>query len=301
MEPIKPLSPDALYRVCDLSAIPFNTTADLPAQTGYIGQGRAIEAIELGIGIRRDGFNLFLLGSTGLGKRALIEDLLKDYRNEAPADDWCYVANFAEPNRPRALRLPAGRGRLLREDMEHLVEDLLEAIPAAQQSDFYNQQAETIRSEYKKRENEAAGAIAEKAKAQGIALIHTPNGFTLTPAHDDHILTPEEFHELPEEQRESIGKLIEQLRGELQQTLSLVPQWHREMQRHLKDLHGELTEQAVRTAMADLENAYGDLPRVIEYLVSLRRHLIDHWDVFQRNDDDDGQTRTASHPVSFLV
>ncbi|MBO32157.1 MAG: hypothetical protein CMM74_04155 [Rhodospirillaceae bacterium] len=39
--------------------------------------------------------------------------------------------NFYKPHKPNALRLPAGFGRPLAEDMERLIEELLAAIPAA--------------------------------------------------------------------------------------------------------------------------------------------------------------------------
>ncbi len=143
MEPCTPVRPTELYHACDLSAMAFETTATLEPLSASIGQERAVEAIDFGVGIPHEGYNLYLMGSAGLGKHRLIEGILDERRHGASApDDWCYVADFDDPHRPAALRLPPGRGSRLRRDMRQLVEDLLNAVPAAFQSEEYNRRAE---------------------------------------------------------------------------------------------------------------------------------------------------------------
>ena len=97
------LSCDALYHACDPSEFTFTTTADLPDAPAQIHQERARDAIAFGLGIQREGYNLFVMGPAGAGKHALVESYLK---TEAPADapllDWVYVNNFAQPHKPTA-------------------------------------------------------------------------------------------------------------------------------------------------------------------------------------------------------
>ena len=168
MYSVKPIPVLDLYHTCDLSETGFETTTDLETLNASIGQERAMEAVRFGVGMDHDGFNLYLMGSTGLGKHELIARALEEQRHGTPApDDWCYVADFADPHRPAALRLPPGRGRHLRDDMHQLVEDLLNAIPSAFQSSEYNHRSEAIQQEFKEREEEAAGAIGQEAKERG--------------------------------------------------------------------------------------------------------------------------------------
>jgi lon-related putative ATP-dependent protease len=297
MPPVKPLPPAALYHACDLSGLDFVTTESLEPLNAGIGQERAVEAIEFGVGIAHEGYNLYLMGSTGLGKHALIIEVLNRQRRDAPVpDDWCYVANFHDPHRPSALRLPAGRGRRLRADLEQLVEDLLNAIPAAFQSEELNHRAEAIQREFKEREEAAAGAIGQKAKERGIALIHTPNGYTLAPVREGHILNAEEFGALPDEEKERISELIDELREELQQTLSQVPLWQKEMRRRFKELHRELTEATVGTLIAELQSAYGDLPSVLEYIAALKQDVVEHSELFSPGDGAEGKAADPDDP-----
>jgi lon-related putative ATP-dependent protease len=290
MRPLRPLAPAELYHRCDLSALDFDTTDVLEPLTSSIGQERAVKAIHFGVGIQHEGYNLYLMGSPGLGKHALIGDLLQRQRHGAAApDDWCYVANFDDPHRPTALRLPPGRGRHFRADMAQLVEDLLNAIPAAFQGETFSLRAEAIQSEFKKREEQAASVIAYKAKEQGIALIHTPNGYTLAPVRDGHVLSADEFGSLPEEEKDRINQLIDRLREELQKTLSQVPLWQKEMRRHFKELQREITEATVAAIIGELEAAYADLPAVLDYIRALKRDVVENSELFQHGEGSDGK------------
>ncbi|MEZ4644555.1 MAG: hypothetical protein R3E31_17780 [Chloroflexota bacterium] len=76
MATVTPLSVDALYRRCELNQLPFETTAELPPLDEIIGQERAVEAIQFGIGIHHDGFNLFALGPNGTGKYTAVAQFL---------------------------------------------------------------------------------------------------------------------------------------------------------------------------------------------------------------------------------
>jgi lon-related putative ATP-dependent protease len=305
---IKPLATDELFHPCDLSSLAFATTRELETLPVSIGQERAVEAIELGIGMPHRGYNLYLMGSAGLGKHALIEGILEAHRRDAPApDDWCYVADFDDPHRPAALRLPPGRGRHLREDTRQLVEDLLTAVPAAFQSEEYSRKGEAIQQEFKQREDEAASKIGQKAKERGIALIHTPNGYTLAPVREGHILGPEEFNALPEEEKEKIGEVIDELREDLQKTLSQVPLWQKEMRRRFKELNQETMKHTVTALIRDLEANYADLPPVQDYLAAAKADLIEHGEMFRQGDGEEGKAASPDdaaftrYQVNLLV
>ena len=95
-----------LYRHCDLSSLPFETTADLDPLQEVLGQARALKAIEFGIGIGHEGYNIFVLGAPGIGKHTVVEQVLRDKSAAGPIPpDWCYVHNFEEAHRPRLQQL----------------------------------------------------------------------------------------------------------------------------------------------------------------------------------------------------
>ena len=71
------------------------------------------------------GGHLYVMGSRGVGRRAVLESALRDAAaDRPPGSDLCYVSDFREPRCPKALHLAPGLGRRLAADMERLVEDL---------------------------------------------------------------------------------------------------------------------------------------------------------------------------------
>ncbi|ABC24377.1 Lon protease family protein [Rhodospirillum rubrum] len=109
---VSPLGAPALRRPCDPAGLPFETTADLTAPKGPLGQERALEAVAFALAMAAPGYNLFCMGPEGTGKRALTGALLAEAARQKPTpDDWVILHDPADPLRPTPLRLPAGRAK----------------------------------------------------------------------------------------------------------------------------------------------------------------------------------------------
>jgi hypothetical protein len=125
----KELEATQLYQRTDPRQLDFETTAELEDLTEVIGQPRAVAAMQFGIGMAHEGYNIFALGPTGTGKRRVIRGFFERQAADEPVpDDWCYVNNFKERHRPRTIRLPAGRGSAFRNDVDDLIESLSTAL-----------------------------------------------------------------------------------------------------------------------------------------------------------------------------
>jgi len=144
-EEVKALEASALCWRCDPDQFDFETTDDLEDLQEFLGQARALDAVRFGIRIRRDGYNLYVIGPPGVGKRTIVQSFLEQKSaSEDQPSDWCYVNNFEDSHKPHALELPAGRGAEFAEDMEKLIEDLRASIPAALESDDHKDRRQEI-------------------------------------------------------------------------------------------------------------------------------------------------------------
>ena len=275
------LLPSQLYHPCDPAQFAFNTTSELDDLTEILGQSRAREAIEFGLGIRREGYNLYVLGPPGAGKQTMVRQMLATQTGSVPPPDWCYVHNFDAPHQPRALRLPAGRGARLRDDMRHLVEELLAAVPTAFDSDEYRAHRDQVDAEFSERQEKAFGALAEAAGAQDVALLRTPTGFTLAPVKNSEVLGQEEFAALSEEERKRIAGAIESLQGRLAQLMRDVLRWRKEQRERIRQLNREIAQYSVGSLIDELKQRYGDLSDVGAYLAAVERNLVDNIDDFR--------------------
>lgn len=278
---LKALSADALYRRCDLSALPFASTAELEDLTEVVGQDRALEAVRFGTGIRRQGFNLFLLGPAGMGKFTTVRAFLeKKAADEPTPDEWCYVNNFDKPEKPRALRFPPGRGVPFRDDMERLLENLRSAIPSAFESETYTARKNVIEQEVKERQEKALEEVQRQANERGIAVLRTPTGIALAPMRKGEIVSPREFDQLPESEHKKIQAAIGELQDKLQAVLRQMPRIEQEGREKLRDLNHEIAIFAVGHLIDALRKKYADLPDIVSFLNDVEKDITESVDEF---------------------
>ena len=271
-----------LYHACDLSEWTFNTTTDLEGLTEHLGQDRAMEALKFGIGIKHEGYNLYALGSTGLGKNTTIKELLKEESKhlEAPCD-WCYINNFEDSHKPLVLKLPKGLGRQLQQDMQQFVDDLLIAIPSAFENDEYQTEFQTIRDNYVRREDRALEEIAAKAERNNIIMLRTPTGWNIGPQKEGKALSSEEFDKLPKDDQLAVTQVVEEIQDDLKHMLLKIPAWQKESREQVKNLDREVTEMTVKHYAKDLKANYLALANVITFIDSSTLNIIDNVEQFR--------------------
>ena len=275
---LAPLAPHQLSRRCDPATLDFETTAELPDYADGLGQERAAEAVRFAFAVDHPGYNLFVLGEPGSGRHALIERLLGEHaRSETVAapSDWCYINNFAEASKPRVLRLPAGRGRRLRDDMQQFVAELGQAISAGFESDEHRSRIEAIQEQLKQREESSLRELGNTAMKQGVALLRTPQGFTFAPLKGEEPMEPADFDKLPEEERKRLNAAVEELGEQLGKLLHQFPRWRREAQTRVKQTSRDSMSLAVGHLIEELKERYTDLPNVLAFLDEVLHDIVE--------------------------
>ncbi|MGD2139042.1 MAG: AAA family ATPase [Burkholderiales bacterium] len=291
---VAPLEHTSLYQPCSTADLDFDTTAELPDLDGVFGQDRAAEAIRFGLAIKRPGYNLFVLGDHGSGRHWLVNRLLAEAAEKAPVPyDWVYVNDFDEPRKPNAMRLPAGRGAGLRNDMQKLVSELAPAISAAFESDQYRQQADVIQDELKKKQEAALQELGDDAVKNGIVLLRTPHGFTFAPMKDGQPMNPEEFSKLPEKERTRVSEKVTELTERLKDIMQQMPRWHREAMTRVNELSRETLALAVGHLIEELKERYSDLPEVVQYLDAALKDIIESGQQLHEQPRPDSDLETA--------
>jgi lon-related putative ATP-dependent protease len=270
----------------DPARLGAQSTAELEPVVQLIGQDRAVEAVRFGMSMRRPGYNLFVLGPAGLGKHTLLRGFLNaEAVKAATPSDWCYVHNFAAPDRPLAIELPSGRGARFRDAMRRLAEEALAAITAIFESEEFRSRFEELADEFNERERKSFQALGEEAQQQGIALLHTPAGFAFAPMRGGTVINPEEYEKLPETERSQLAQTIEKLQEHLQRIIRQVPQWGRERRNRFMALRKEFTTLAVDHLITELESEYADQSAVLKHFKAVRDDLIDNAAQMRRTPD----------------
>ena len=272
----KPLSAKALYRACDLRQLRFTTTDDLEDIGAAAGQKRAVDALRFGLGIERRGYHVFALGLPGVGKFTSVRELVGELaaKRETPAD-WCYLHNFEQPRQPIAVRLPPGRGAALRKDMQSLVEEIGNVIPATFDNDDTHARLAEIEEEFRERRTSALEELRKEGLSRGIALLETPSGFTFAPMGEARqILDPTQFEHLPEADRNRIQKEVVELQERLQKLLRQFQGWHKEARERVQSLYREIARFAIGHLIDALRESYADVAAVIAHLDAVERDIV---------------------------
>lgn len=275
------LTADRLYRPADLGALTFTTTADLAPLPGLADQPRARDAISFGTAIAHRGFNIFAIGSSYARIQQSVRGLLEAAALDRPAPaDWVYVNNFEAPHRPVAISLPAGRAVALQKAIHGLIDELKISLAAIFESEDYQKRRGAIEQAVQARNQSAFAALNEKATARGIAILRTPMGFAMAPARDGKVVPPADFNAWPEEEQSKTREAIEELEKELEDTLRAIPRREKEQRDAVRALDHETAQFAMSQPVAEVKEAFADLPKVLAQIDAICADLLENVQLF---------------------
>lgn len=288
------LPPDALRRRCDPAVFEFETTAELPGVVEVLGQPRAVAALDFGTRIASHGFNLFALGLPGSGKTTLIREYLERRAPGQPVPpDLCYVNNFADPQRPTALRVPAGRAAQLRQDVAALVDDLRATLPKVFDSKEYVGARDKIVGELdKRREAEVADLEVRVAKV-GFQLQKESGGVVLRMIHNGTTVTDEELEKLEPSQREKVAAIRDKCAQTVNETLRRIRVLEKAARDELHALNRATADGATRPMVDEVRARYEGLDAVCAFLDALRADVVEHVELFVRSQEESGNVPAA--------
>ena len=272
---------------CDPDTLSFVSTAELERPDALIGQERAERSLEFGVDIRSPGFNIFAMGLPGTGRTSMIFERLRAVADSRPTPpDWCYVHNFDEPHRPRALRLPPGAAPEFRRHIADLVAALESDMARAFATDEYEAQRRDIGQREQSQRQAALQALDRQARASGHALVQTPVGLSVAAVRDGQPLAPEALRQLPESERSAIEQARSVLDGALADTMRALRRGQRQARDQLHTLNVDVARSVVQPLLEDLREAYRNHEDVTAHLLAVEQHATENFEVFRGSDDD---------------
>lgn len=278
----KPLALNQLYKACKASDFSFKTTKDCEPFNDFLGQERAKEAVNMAVSLPHDGYNIFAVGTSGLGKRTMIKRFLKEVaaKRTAPSD-WCYVNNFVEPRYPVALEFPAGKGTEIKHDMATLWRDMSMAVIASFDSEQYFERMELLKGELSRAQQDALSGLAGEGEKKGVKLVlRTPGGYGFSPMNDQgEVMSVEDFNALPKKEQERLKTVMTDMETKLRKVargLNLAEEQNRSKVRQLND---EITSRAINPHLEKLRKKYGKHEAFLKYIDAFEKDLIENVDV----------------------
>jgi lon-related putative ATP-dependent protease len=282
------------WRCCP-EDFPFKTTDELKHTGQIIGQERALRAIKLGLEIESMGYNIFVTGLAGTGRSTTIKSLLEEIvKTKRVPDDILYVNNFKNPDNPKVLPLPAGKGKLFRKDMEELIESLIKNIPLVLGSDTYQHKRRRLVDKYRNEQKKIATELEEKAKKEGFTLMQLQMGpyikHDLVPLVDDK---PVDFEKLkglvdenkfPKDKYEKLTKTYSRLYTELEKAIESGRELEKKLQQELDNLEKESVSPLIRQYITEIKEEFND-EKINQYLAEVQDSIIENLSRFQAKEE----------------
>jgi lon-related putative ATP-dependent protease len=258
----------------------FETTAEIEPLKDLsqgIGQPRAVEALKFGVGIQQQGYNIYALGPPGTGKHTIVRQFVSHHlEDSASPSDWCYVNNFEDWGKPKALNLPKGRGNELSHDMQQFVEELPNTLKAAFESEEYQNRLQSTEQEYKDQQQKVFEDLQKKAEEKSLTLVRTPSGFAFAPVKDNEVVSPDDFQKLPEDERQQFEQDIQEMQKESQRVFQKFPAWQRELRQKVRSLNQEVASYAVDPLINEIREKFNDVQAVSDFLDAVKKDIVDN-------------------------
>jgi len=296
----KELGLEKLRWRCELSRIPFETTAQAQKREGFIGQERALRALKMGVELSAPGYNVFVCGLAGTSRGGTIAQMIEELHPATkPSMDRCYVNNFKIPDRPRLLVLPRGSANMFKKDVQAGIDFLRRRIPQVFEGEPFQRQKGRIVERFSVREKELMDDFTRRIARDQFALGHMQVGAValpeIFPVLEGQMVPIEDISKMVHEGKletvvaEEIERKYEQFRQEFtvvyRKTLTL----SRELASELSYLEQEAASVLVDGVIEELKEKYPGTG-VTEYLEEVRHHILDNLGPFKEREGEEEQT-----------
>jgi lon-related putative ATP-dependent protease len=259
------------------SLLECQSTIELTPLSEIIGQDRAVKALRFGLKIQDKGFNIYVAGMPGTGRKTTVVNFLEEMAKTKPTPpDWCYVYNFKDPNRPNALKLPVGMGVEFTRDMELFVSEMKGALGVAFESDEYSRRRGDTLKVIEAERDEVTKQVNQLAADAGFLLQRSPIGLLLVPIVNGRPLSDEEFPQLPPEFQRQIQERRESLQGELRTAMKQFRDIERKMNEAIKGLNRSVATFALEPIFSVLKEKFGEYEEVTLYLGTIEENILDN-------------------------
>ncbi|MCL5986374.1 MAG: AAA family ATPase [Actinobacteria bacterium] len=291
---------DKLRWRCDPARLKFDSTKDLLPLREFIGQDRAIKAIEFGLSMKQHGYNMYVAGLTGTGKvsavKSYIQKVIKEREKkegEFKPDDQCYIYNFQDPDRAQIVSLPKGSGKDFATDVENLLKKIKEDLLKAFSSEEYQDKRKGLLEEGQRYQGEIVRELEERARQSGFMLQITTVGPVLVPMADGKPMSREEYLSLTPETKKLIDGKRDELMKLVDESFGKIRDLEKDVTSKLQKTDYDIGEFTVSNLFDDMLKKYGGIKSLDQFIRDLKSYTLNNLELFKTAEE------TVAPPFTF--
>ena len=269
------LSYKDLKVTCDPKLLNFNTTDDLePISTG-IGQEHGIKALEFGLNVDINGYNLYVEGPYGVGKTAYVKNYLSviSKKKKVPSD-WCYLYNFDNPNEPVAVSLPAGQGKEFKEIMNSFINEIKIDIKNTFSNEDFEREKNLIKQEYETKRNLLMEKLNKKSAEYGFTVKSSQNGIYMMPILNGKTIAEEEFNKLDESVKKEFEDKSTIVQQHIMAAIGEIKSIERESDKRIQEWQSNVALLTINGHINLIKNKYKRNKKINNFLDSIKKDIL---------------------------
>ncbi len=286
------LPPEALRSECDSRRFKFRTTAEIPPLEGVIGQQRAVQAIEFGLEMKAAGYNVYVSGLEGTGKKTIVGQIVEEYAKKLPAPmDWCMVNNFQDEYCPRALCLPTGKASAFARKMDRVVDSLSKEIPDTFGGEAFLKQKAEIQKKYSRRQSRIMSRVEAMAAENDLHVAKTEAGLETVVLKGGEPMSREDYNALSKGEKRRIEENIRAMQQEMEKAVRKVGRVGHALHEEVEKLVDKETRGLVRRRLEPLREEFHGFPAVLSHLDAVEQDIVDNVQNFMPEEEASGEKK----------
>lgn len=296
MEKLK-LKPEQLTSPCDSSCFGYDSTAELTPLYGVIGQERATKALDFGLSINQNGYNIYVSGSWGSGRNSYVRRITEKKAAKKPAPcDWVYVHNFKDPHAPLALDLDNGSAKEFEKSLERMMVFLKKEIETVFTGKDYENTKAILLEQYQENSQKIIEQLNEIGAKFGFRFSQNERGLISIPLKNGEPMTEEEYRAITEEEYEEMKNNSNKLSMETVDIFTSLRNEEESFRQKIKELDEQMGRRIVSFHLLPLREKYQDRKTVVDWLDQVVDDVVENIDRFRFNKT----AEVAENPMAML-
>ena len=269
----------------------YNNTSEIEPLEDILGQKRAIDAMEIGLKIDNQAYNIYLSGESGTGKTTYVKKILKEYASKKSSQkDWCYVYNFEKNREPVIIGLEKGLGKVFKKDIEKLIETLLKELRDTFESEEIELAKNQVLEDYEKEKDVLLKKIKKYGEEKGFELKDSKVGMVFIPIEENKDVEDEEFYQVKKDLENMAIQVVYKIKA-----------LEDEAREELLDLEEEVASFIIDPHIQDLIDKYKDYNKVKTYLNNMKKNILEYVYLFYLDEEDLKEKYDKEHFMKYEV
>ena len=275
------LSYKDLKNYCSIAKFNFETTAELEPTDKGIGQERGIVALEFGLNVDVNGYNLYVEGPSGVGKTMYTKNYLdKISKKKKTPCDWCYLYNFDNPNEPIALSLPAGQGVEFQETMNSFIKDVRADINKTFNNEDFEKEKALIKQEYEQKRSILLEKLNKESMKHGFEVKTAQNGIYMMPIYEGRTLEEEEFNKLDDSIKQQFEDKSSIVQEQIMNTISEIKLIEKQSEKKIQEWQSNISLLTVNVHINYIKSKYKRNKKISQFLDNIKKDIMKNVSLF---------------------